>query len=278
MLLREAFRDPDLVRLNDAGIDQVAMVRRWWDFEQPLPVVMASLVPDLGTQAFYDVGANTGFYSVLVGRLAPRVTVRAFEPVDWIADQCRDNLTKHGLTSSVVEVALSDTAGTATLYFPPDDHGLIETSASLNANFNPVNMHMVEVPTAALDDVVEQSGDTVGLLKIDVEGHEHAVLAGGIRTFSRQRPLAVIEVLPAGDIDALNQFVVDTDYLPVALRQGLEVEQRAHIEFVEDGWNWLLVPRERETAVMGRVAEGVRSFRAASRMSRLRQRLTLGRL
>lgn len=278
MLLREAFRDPDLVRLNDSNIDQVAMYRRWWDFEEPLPVVMACLVQGLGTKAFYDVGANTGFYSVLVGRLAPHVPIRAFEPVDWIADQCRENLTKHRVTATVTEVALSDAAGTATLYFPPDDHGLIETSASLNAEFNPVNMNELEVPTARLDDVVAESGDDVGLLKIDVEGHEHAVLEGGRRTFTNQRPLAVIEVLPAGDINALNQFVTATHYQPLALRQGLHVERRDRLEFVDDGWNWLLVPQERAVDVATALDQGAREFHSARRLGRWRHRLAFGRL
>ena len=127
------------------------MHRRWWDFEEPLPVVMACLAQGLGTETFYDVGANTGFYSVLVGNLAPHVHIRSFEPVDWIADQCRENLSKHGVEATMVEVALSDTPGTATMYFPPDDHGLIETSASLNADFNPVNMRVMEVSTARRD-------------------------------------------------------------------------------------------------------------------------------
>lgn len=253
------------------------MHRRWWDFEEPLPVVMACLAQGLGTETFYDVGANTGFYSVLVGNLAPHVHIRSFEPVDWIADQCRENLSKHGVEATMVEVALSDTPGTATMYFPPDDHGLIETSASLNADFNPVNMRVMEVSTARLDDVVDNFSDTVGLLKIDVEGHEHAVLAGGRQTFTTQRPLAVIEVLPAGDIDALNGFVADTDYLPLALRQGLQVEQRDRLEFLADGWNWLLVPRERGAEVTATLAEGSREFRSARRLGRWRQRLTRGR-
>lgn len=278
MRLKDAFRDPELIRLNDSGIDQVAMYRRWWDFEEPLPVVMACLAQGLGSKYFYDVGANTGFYSVLVGAIAPTVPLRAFEPVDWIAQQCRENLAKHAVTALVEEVALSDSSGSATLYFPPDDHGLIETSASLNADFNAVNMHKVEVKTARLDDVVNDSGHEVGLLKIDVEGHEHAVLAGGRSTFTTQRPVAVIEVLPAGDIDALNEFVVDTDYFPLALRQGLRIEPRERLEFVADGWNWLLVPEERVAEVTSTLNEGSRAFQAARRLGRWRNRLTLGRL
>lgn len=273
MSLQDAFRNPNLVRLIETGTDQIAMYGRCWEFEEPLPFVIACLSQGLGARSFYDVGANTGFYTALVGQVAPQTPLRAFEPVDWIAQQCRRNLAKHKVTCDVMEVALSDSKGTAKLHFPPDDHGLIETSASLNPNFNPANMLAIDVPTARLDDVVDELGDEVGLLKVDVEGHEHAVLTGGRRTFTTQRPLATIEVLPNGDIAAINRFVAEVDYVPFALRPGASVEQRTTVEFIEDGWNWLLTPAERAGDVHSTLNKNAFACAPAQRPNGLRERL-----
>lgn len=273
VLLREAFRDAHLVHLTETGTDQIAMHEQCWAFEEPLPFVIACLTQQLGTKAFYDVGANTGFYSALVGQLAPKATLRAFEPVDWIAQHCRENLIRHGVVCDVREVALSNSLGTASLHFPPDDHGLIETSASLNPDFNPSNMRSVVVPTARLDDIVDETRDELGLLKVDVEGHEHAVLEGAQSTIATQRPLAIIEVLPMGDIAALNRFVSQVDYVPFALRKGTLIERRTTLEFVADGWNWLITPAEKAAEVHASLAQSIPDYTSAQRPRGWRERL-----
>lgn len=103
------FALPSYVRLNRRlGMDQVvtASIDGWWRFEDPLPAVLAALAGETGG-AFYDVGANTGFYSVLIGRLAPGRTVRAFEPVPEIVGFLEQNLAIAGLAEriAVEEVA-----------------------------------------------------------------------------------------------------------------------------------------------------------------------------
>lgn len=261
--LLASFRDPHLVRLVDTGTDQVARHAHWWDFEEPLPLVLASLAGLLGDGAFYDVGANTGFYSVLVGKLAPHATVRAFEPVASIAAACRRNLDTNGVAATIESCALSDHDGSAPIYFPPDDHGLIETSASLDAGFNRRNARVETVPIRRLDGVAQERADRVGLMKIDVEGHEAAVLAGGLVTVASQQPLAVIEVLPRATLDALNGLIARLDYRPLALRKGLVFEQRQHVCFLEDGWNWLLVPARRLAEVWEVMHRARADFRAA---------------
>lgn len=49
------------------GRDQVVGTARhsgWWSFEQPLPAVVLRIC-QLRTGRFVDIGANTGFYSLL---------------------------------------------------------------------------------------------------------------------------------------------------------------------------------------------------------------------
>jgi len=121
----------------------------------------------------YDVGANTGFYSALVGRLSPTTVVRAFEPIPAIADFARENLAIAGLDVDRVtleQAALSDRPGTAELFLPPEIPGRIESSASLLSDFKPTVVESVTAATETLDGANERfSGERVGLIKIDVE-------------------------------------------------------------------------------------------------------------
>lgn len=260
----DLLRVPGLVRLpGRGGTDQIADPERFpecWDFEDPLPVVVASLLEEVDG-AFYDVGANTGFYSILVGKLAPRCQIRAFEPVPSIVRMCRENLAANLVSADLHEVALSEHEGTAEIFFPPGDHGLVETSASLSATFNSGgNMSSSIVTTRTLDQVNESIGETVGFIKIDVEGFEHAVLRGAKRVVERDRPFVVIEVLPPTEVLDLNDFVRGINYSVVSLRPGMAVAEEELIEFIDDSWNQLLVPRERLDEVLGILRERGQRF------------------
>jgi FkbM family methyltransferase len=53
-----------------------------------------------------------------------------------------------------------------------------------------------EVGVLAIDDVVGISGRRIGAIQLDVEGQERQVLAGGMKTIERCRPLLILEKLP----------------------------------------------------------------------------------
>lgn len=245
---------PGYVRLlRRGGRDLVATraERAWWEFEDPLPLAVAALC-DLTEGAFYDVGANTGFYSVLVGRLRPDLVVRAFEPAPDIAALCRENLDLNGVAVDLRPVALSDRDESAQLFFPPDDHGLIESSASLDQTFKESVTHSIEVECRRLDGVnAELGGERIGLVKIDVEGAEQRVLDGARVTAGRDRPLIAVELLPRADFRALDTWVADLGYVLVSLRAGLDHRVEPAAGFLPDSWNQLLVPAERLDSVRG---------------------------
>lgn len=261
MLPIDALQIPDFVRLVDRGNDQAAhsSLPTCWHFEDPLPAVVALLLADV-TGAFYDVGANTGFYSVLVGKAAPELPIRAFEPVPAIAALCEENLALNRVDAKVEQVALSDSSGETTIYLPSDAHGLVETSASLNPEFKQMASSFT-IPTRTLDSVAAEQ--QVGLVKIDVESFEHVVLRGAMATFRRDRPLAVLEVLPQGDAGALQAMLEDLDYRWFALLPGMQVEQRDSLRFDPDSWNHLVVPAERAETVGSLLESGKSRYEKA---------------
>ena len=118
---------------------------------------------------FLDVGANVGSYTVLAaGGVGARTT--AVEPIPSTFGHLRRNVLLNGLSDRVRcwQGGLSDED--TILRFSSDldtvNHVLTEHES----------MPAVEVPVTRLDDLVGDDVPTV--IKIDVEGHERAVLLG----------------------------------------------------------------------------------------------------
>ena len=125
--------------------------------------------------AFVDVGANIGYFSLLAAhRVGVSGAVVAFEPVDHLRERLEKHLTANNLGGVVVRSeAVSNTAGTVDFY---------ETSWSLNEGLGSLlpphpGAKKRVVPTVTLDTVAPHvPGRT--LVKVDVEGAEALVLEG----------------------------------------------------------------------------------------------------
>jgi FkbM family methyltransferase len=135
-----------------------------------------------------DVGANKGLYVDHLRGLGANVV--AFEPYPHMAQQLQRF---YRGSVNVQDVALSDKRGRAQLRLPKDNVSwatLAETNrlemADPTRGFETVN---VELRT--LD---EYDFRDVSFIKIDVEGHEEAVLKGAQRTLATNRPSLLIEI------------------------------------------------------------------------------------
>jgi FkbM family methyltransferase len=172
--------------------------------------------------AFFDIGANTGFYALLAA-CAGAQQVRAFEPVPAIADLLSANLALNGVqaasTIALHRLALSDQSGEASLFLPDQGHGLIETSASLNPEFRAVHSGALTVPLCRLDNHLADQPLADGLalvIKIDVESWEPQVLRGASRTVDRHRPAIFVEILPPNrvvPVDGITPSLQHRDHL-----------------------------------------------------------------
>jgi FkbM family methyltransferase len=158
--------------------------RRKSGLEPELWLVDQLVRPD---EVAVDVGANRGVWAVQMARYARRV--EAFEPNPMCV---RDLQRVVGARVRINAVALSDVAGDTRLRFDPDNTGIATIEAANTLRNNAGISRVVETPvtTASLDSF-HLTG--VGLIKIDVEGHEEAVLRGAQETLRRERPNLVIE-------------------------------------------------------------------------------------
>lgn len=142
---------------------------------------------DLTRGVVVDVGANEGNFSAAVLALAPNATVIAVEPSPGPRARLQARL---GDKLTIVPSALAGESGTAVLHVTAHDHNtsLHQPREEMQELYEDPGWKVVdeiEVPTDTLDALV---GDReVAALKLDVQGAEMDVLAGGRRALERTR-------------------------------------------------------------------------------------------
>ena len=221
----------------------------WEAFERPMPTLVfgwAQAAPGL----IIDGGANTGFYSLLAASADPANRILAFEPDPAVRALLQQNVAANDLGTQITvrEQALSERAGDAQLFIPSQDHGVIETSASLEPAFKSYYSEVVTVPVLTVDAALqapELAGQTVSLIKIDVAGHEAAVLEGAEQTVAKHRPVLFTEVLDRADFGRLSGFIARHNYVDVPLWQNAALAGKAAVTWESGAWNHALAPAEK---------------------------------
>lgn len=132
-----------------------------------------------------DVGCNLGVYAFRLSQLAS--TTYAFEPNPSLAKLVDDQRLNRVQVNCV---ALSDSNSRQQLYFPKTRSAHVLASLRHSAQ-NAQDMDELSVQTATLDSFELPD---VGFLKIDVEGHEEAVLHGAHYTISQYKPTILCEI------------------------------------------------------------------------------------
>jgi FkbM family methyltransferase len=176
-------------------------------------------------QIVLDIGANTGFYTLLACTANPNARVIAFEPVPRVYEKLMEHIRINHFDDrcEAHRMAVSNFVGTAQMHVPFGD---LPTSASLNTDgFRGLSGTLVEVPVTTVDAVM---GDKpVDLAKIDVEGFEPQVLEGMQMTLRRFRPALFIECLPDGPYREVEEILKNLGYQIYLLSHNgpIQVEQ-----------------------------------------------------
>lgn len=152
-----------------------------------------------------DVGANLGLYSEILSPLFIGVTAIEPQPrlVAYLRSVVPDNVT-------VIEGVASDGQGTIQLLVPRMRGGSREmwrndALASVEASaVSGKSSDQIEVARFTLDSLPWER--TIDFIKIDVEGHERAVLDGATGLIGRDRPVLLIEIARSLNADAEGIF------------------------------------------------------------------------
>ncbi|HVG51597.1 MAG TPA: FkbM family methyltransferase [Xanthobacteraceae bacterium] len=159
-------------------IDNTVALSGVW--EAPQLESLANIALARKADCFLDIGANTGFYSVMfaVKKLTPRII--AFEPDPGNYARLMANVNANNLAERIecVQLALGDAASEVTLY-EGAKHNRGESTIAVPEQ-TPQDVTFT-VEQARFDDLYSLAGKNL-IVKMDVEGHEFHVLDGMART------------------------------------------------------------------------------------------------
>jgi FkbM family methyltransferase len=141
-----------------------------------------------------DAGANIGYMSSLMAKcIGPSGRLISIEPHPEIVQELRANVAEWSAAQSapvdVREVALSDESGEGSLVIPEYFASNRGTASLAAADHVIAATGQYVVQVRRLDDLISQlvPEQNLGLLKIDVEWHEAAVLRGAEKTLKSGR-------------------------------------------------------------------------------------------
>ena len=149
--------------------------------------------------AFWDIGAHFGYFSLLAAAIVGNEGYAlALEPSPFNAELLLRNTSAKNQIS-IRKAAISDAAGEIVFYeFPPlysEYNALDVTQFKDRPWYEKAKPQEYVVPAITLDGLAREGQRLPDLIKIDVEGAEDCVIAGGKTMLARHQPAVVMEYL-----------------------------------------------------------------------------------
>jgi len=141
----------------------------------------------------YDVGANTGYYGILMATVGNnKVKVFSFEPVKEHVNILNESLELNNLENkiTVFPVALSNEDGESSIF-------LSGTGSTIVKGFmNVAENNQRNVAVKKLDGLILANNmDLPDFIKIDIEGAEYSMLCGSKEVIAKSRPIIFVEII-----------------------------------------------------------------------------------
>ena len=145
---------------------------------------------------FVDIGSNVGVYTYVASRIVGESNVIAFEPMPQYCNYLKSIFPN----AKIEQLALSSVSGSQNLKVPTIGDEQYTARATLNTEFIEDDEQiekstLLKVETSTLDDYLKTVNiDRLDIIKIDVEGHEHNVLSGAIKSIQKFKPTLIVEI------------------------------------------------------------------------------------
>jgi len=202
----------------------------------------------------FDIGANIGWYTILMAKICTRGQCHAFEPVPFIFEKLRRNCFLNNLGDNLFlnQLALGEKETTVELH---TFDGLSHAHSSLSTlGRDDYSIHKAYMTT--IDEYIKTNAiKRIDFIKIDVEGAELSVLQGAKTVFYLDPPpIWVIEM----NKETANKFgYSSTDLLRFLERHGSygfyrivgawrDIVPMKSVEDYEHGDNVLCIPSARQ--------------------------------
>jgi FkbM family methyltransferase len=173
-----------------------------------------------------DAGANRGYVSSILSKKSKEVI--SLEPLDYLAEYLKNVLP---LNCTILKKAASNKKGTSIIKIPRDQKGndisalsSIEHSNNFLDSSEVSSIREVCIEKITLDEYIEENfpDRSVDFLKIDVEGHEEALLDGARKIIQNHLPIVLIEMehRHGSSLEKIYNFFIDNNYYSYYVKRG----------------------------------------------------------
>lgn len=154
--------------------------------------IIRSLAPHIDTML--DIGANIGWYSLLVDSINKSSSIHAFEPIPNTFKRLSDNCSiNQANTITCHNFGFSSEPGSFPFYFYPEGSG----NASIRNLAGREDAQVIECELKTLGDFCLDlpSSSSIDFIKCDVEGNELFVFQGSSSVLEKHKPILLVELL-----------------------------------------------------------------------------------
>lgn len=191
--------------LEDRGISRTLVLFGEREIEHKR---MLEMILKPGVRIF-DIGANIGYYAIMESKkIGEDGHILAIEPSPSNVKLLKRNLELNAVTHITVrEGAVSDTVGTKQFHLAHQSN--LNTFHNSGSGVEHLNGESIDVQTYALPQLVDEYG-APDLIRMDVEGHEVAILRGLVETLKAgtAKPQVIFET-------HLSRYHGDNAFAPV---------------------------------------------------------------
>jgi FkbM family methyltransferase len=162
---------------------------------------------------FFDIGANSGIYTLIVGKLFPDVKILSFEPIKATFLKLTKNISLNSNLKNIKEYNYGLSNKNLKLRMKSlIKNGFVQSGgfSVVKNNENLQNLHTEYALFKRTDDEFSIKNKTV-CLKIDVEGHEIFSLDGLNNIFKNNKIFLQIEIFPS-NYDEVSKKLYDLNF------------------------------------------------------------------
>ena len=177
--------------------------------------LMAKLPPN---PVVIDVGANAGFFNVLLFSKLKTARVFAYEPLASNIELFRKTIERNNAMKNInlkqAAVTGSDKDSIELFTEDTEDNTVV---SSIFAGFNKLNQKKISVPARSLTSIIQENNfEKVDLLKLDCEGSEYDIIYNTDAVVLKKVNAMVIEVHQIDEdqnnLNSLNQYLKSLGY------------------------------------------------------------------
>jgi FkbM family methyltransferase len=205
------------------------------------------------SQVVFDIGANTGIYSLVAKSMNPSAIIYSFEPSIHSFKKLELNNKINDFDIICEQLAISNQSKEQIFYDIPDTN---QTTASLSPDKMKYSLGYsgdileYKVNTITISDYIKKhSIQNIDLIKIDVELHEAEVVEGLATYLIKFKPILILEILNQSVASRLGEHISLNDFNLFHLKKNSKAEQLKSFNLAnkihsKGEWNYLLFHKD----------------------------------